>query len=121
MRQVGRHHERPVDAEAAADPRQEERGRAADRADDGADREERDEALAVVVALAVAAEDRDPVDREAAEQHPEVLDVRLGAALQQAPGDRDPGRVTRRGAERPSLRPRRPGIRASNPDLAGRL
>ena len=65
LREVGGDDELAVDAEAAADAGEEERRRAADRADDRADGEERDELLAVVVALAVAAVDRDAVDAEA--------------------------------------------------------
>ena len=73
--QVGRHDQRAVDAEAAADAGEEERRRPADRAVDRTDGEEGGELGAVVVALAVAAEDGDAVDAEAGQQHAEVLDA----------------------------------------------
>ena len=95
--EVGGDDERPVDAEPAADAGEEERRRATDRSDDGADGEEGDEAVAVGAgALAVSAVDRDAVDAEASEQHPEVLGVagRRGR-LEQAAGDLDPGHVGR--------------------------
>jgi hypothetical protein len=78
LRQVGRHDEGPVDAEAAADAGDEEGGHTADRAQNGSDGEERHDA----VRLAVAAVDREAVHPEAAEQHAEVLDVVAAAALQ---------------------------------------
>src|SRR6185312_7279577 len=89
----GRHDERAVDAEAAADARDEEGGHAADRAHDGTEGEKRDDA----VRLAVAAVDRKTVDTEASEQHAEVLDVVAAAALQQAAAD---GQRTDLGADR---------------------
>ena len=95
LREVGGHDQLAVDAEAAADAGEEEGGRPADRPVDRADGEERGELLAALHALAVAAEDRDAVDGEAAEQHAEVLDARVGGLLEQAAGDRDAGHVRR--------------------------
>ena len=69
-----REHEPAVDAEAAADAGQEERGRPADRAVHRAEREEARELAAVRGAAdAVAAEHRQAVHTEAREQHADVL------------------------------------------------
>src|SRR5262249_10166678 len=90
-REVAREDQVAIDAEAAADPSQEEGGRAADGSVDGAEREERGEALAVDGRAGVAAVDAQAVDGESAQEHADVLDVLAAADLAQAPGQGDAG------------------------------
>ena len=80
--EVGRRRKSSVDAEAPADPGQEEGRRAADRPVDGAEDEERRRALVV----GVAPKNRQAVDAETAQQHPDVADVPVDLGLEEPAG-----------------------------------
>ena len=92
-RQIGRQHEPAVDAQTAADAREKERRRPADQTVDRTERKERRKLLPVDAALAVAAIDRQAIDRKAAHQHADVLHVVAGAELAQTALDREPAQI----------------------------